>query len=354
MSRSVLLLLALLVGCSPDTVPRSPQSIVDPIDAILPLAISSTRAYFMWGDSAQISATVEGLDSAQLTCEWSASCGRISGRGSQVLYIAPDSVATVEIQAIATDRRSRRYVGLFQAPIHRQFVIIKADDFVFSPYVASGIAPGWEAFLTYIQNRELKACVGIVGGRIRFGHDAYFATLRAIHDSGIIEYFNHGWDHRLNFEDERGQLCSEFRNTSYEQQTTHLQATQKLVREKMNIVLRGFGAPGNAFDATTRRVINEAEEIEYWLFGDRECDKIVLGRYAEIEDPVGIPNQEKFRATYTPGREYLVYQIHPWFWTEEQLAEFSRCIDDLVSEQVTFILASEYCELCRARVASSR
>jgi len=354
MLRSALLLLVLVLGCSADTPPRSARTIVDPSDAILTLTVSSTRAYFMGGDSAWISAAVEGIERSRLTCEWSASCGRICGQGSQVLYIAPDSVATVDICVTATDKNSRRYEGRFRAPIHRQFVIIKADDFVYSPYEVSGIAPGWGAFLTYIQERNLKACVGIIGGRIRLGHDDYFATLRDLQVRGIVEYFNHGWDHLLDFEGEDGKLCSEFRNTSYERQTTHLQATQRLVWEKMNIVLRGFGAPGNAFDATTRRVINEAEDIEYWFFGDRESDKIVLQRYAEIEDPVGIPNYEKFRATYTTQREYLVYQIHPWFWTEDKLAEFSRCIDDLVSAQVTFILASEYCELYRPRVTCSR
>jgi peptidoglycan/xylan/chitin deacetylase (PgdA/CDA1 family) len=190
--------------------------------------------------------------------------------------------------------------------------------------------------------------VGAIGERMFGGTSAYYRGLAALVSTGRIEFFNHGWNHAINATREDGSVYCEFRDTPYEYQHAHFLATQRLLRKEAGIVLRGFGAPGNAHDEVTRRVIDEAGDTAYWFFAAGPSQKTILRRVADIEDKRNLPDYDTFVATYKPGAEYIVYQLHPWFWDETLLAEFVRCVDDLIAMGVTFVLPGEYVAMVNA------
>ncbi|MBP6875266.1 MAG: polysaccharide deacetylase family protein [Candidatus Eisenbacteria bacterium] len=315
------------------------------------LELHCSRSYLVRGDSVQVS-VLYGVGRSlapELRFAWSATFGQVVGQGSSVSYVAPDTAATVIIRVTIHEVGSLHDpVRQLAIPVFRQIIILKADDFVFSPYEPSGFTPGWAMFIDYIRAQGLKASIGIPGQRIMAGHDEFFAALGEMQASGVFEFFNHGWDHVLNQVDERSIPYSEFWHTSYEQQLEHLRATQDLLARRAGIVLRGFGAPGNVFDSSTRRALDQVEEIEYWVFGSPPTRKLVLPYHPiKIEEICAQPDYEVFRSTYDPAVSCIVYQIHPWFWTHEQLSELARCVQDLQGMGVTFMLPGEYCTLNR-------
>ena len=115
-----------------------------------------------------------------------------------------------------------------------------------------------------------------------------------------------------------------------------------LSKEKLNITLKTFGAPGNAIDSTTILALQTFDEIKVWFFGLSGSANLVLGRSADMEYPTGKPNYNSFVQNYDPSKEYLVFQIHPNQWDEDQFDEFKKIISYLKDLQTTFILPYEY------------
>jgi hypothetical protein len=344
---SALLLWPLLSGCSETSAPVPGPRI----------ELVTSATFLMRGDSAEVRATLvcDGEDPpAGLAFAWSASCGRITGDGDHATFVAPETADTARIRVVVTAAGADRHAGELRLPVYRQIVILKADDFVYASGRATGIAPGWQLYLDYICSRRLATSVGVIGQRVDAGPAEFFVRLATLAQTHRVEFFNHGWTHAIGFVDDRGQLCSEFKNRPYEEQRDHLLATQSLMRERAGIVLRGFGAPGNAIDASTLRLIDGTDDIAYWLYGNPSSRKRVLSRVADIEDSHNLPDYATFLATYKPDAECIVYQIHPWFWTDALLAEFAKCVDDLVAAGVTFMLPGEYCALTAVPVGADQ
>lgn len=335
------ILLPWLPGCSEIEAPAPTREVI----------VIAEEATIMRGDSLTVSAELidtRGSDLAAGAYQWSVDGGSVIGEGATITFVAPDSVGTVSLHVTVVDGAGNRHEGLLTISVHGQFVILKADDLVYEPGRPDGVPAGWRLFFDYIESHDLRASAGAIGQRMEQGGDEYFASLRALRKRGRVEFFNHGWSHEINVTGPDGVVRSEFRGTPYERQRDHLQATQALLRRRAGITLRGFGAPGNAIDETTARVVSECPELTYWFYGLPGSGKAVLPRLAEMEDRQNRISYEVFRATYRADVECLVYQIHPWFWTETQLAEFARCIDDLRAMGVTFILPTRYLDLERA------
>ncbi len=342
-----LLLVPLLGGCSQTCAPELGPRV----------EVVASAPFLMHGDSTQVRATfICGGENppAGLVYAWSASCGRIAGEGDHVTFVAPETADTARIRVIVTEASADRHAGELRLPVFRQIVILKADDFVYESGRATGIPAGWQLYFDYICVHRLATSVGVIGHRVAEAPPEFFPRLVALTQTGRIEFFNHGWTHAIGFLNDRGEICSEFFNRPYEEQRDHLRATQSMMRERSGIVLHGFGAPGNAIDASTLRLIDETDDIVYWLYGDSTSRKQVLRRVADIENDHNVPDYATFVATYKPDAECIVYQVHPWFWTAARLAEFAKCIDDLVAAGVTFMLPSEYCALKVAAGSADR
>jgi len=230
--------------------------------------------------------------------------------------------------------------------VYKQFVILKADDIIFSD---SLISPRWIKYFKYSVENNIKSGIGIIGNSLEKGNNDYYDYLKTLIKSNYFEIWNHGYNHVLGVKKEDGSLYSEFRNSGYEYQKHEIEMTQSLCKKYLNYTPKAFGAPGNAIDETTTKVIDENPDIKIWLFGKKETKKLCINRIAEIEFPYGHPIYDKFVNNYLPDEKLLTFQIHPKMWDDEKFDIFNRIIEYLETQKVTFLTPSEYYFLVSAR-----
>lgn len=226
---------------------------------------------------------------------------------------------------------------------NKQIVIIKADDLRFDNQ--NVVSDKWHRFFNYIENKNLKADIGVIGNSLAIGNNYYISYLKYLAKSENFELWNHGYLHLLNGKNDDGDKYHEFWNTSYQYQKEHLLLTQNMAKEKLEITFHGFGAPGNNIDSNTIKAIEDVPELKVWYFGNKSSEKFVLSVGAKIEDPTGKPNYEKFISDQRVNDDVLTLQIHPNQWSEKDFEEFQRIIDFLIDKEVTFLNGFEYYQL---------
>ncbi len=225
-----------------------------------------------------------------------------------------------------------------------QFVIIKADDVRFDK--DNVISPRWQRFIDYIENKKIKAGLGIIGDSFEEGGEEYYSLLKDIHKGGHIEFWNHGYDHHSNYTDKnRKSTFWEFRNTPYERQLEHITKTQDLAEEKLGITLHTFAAPHNKVDENTLKILEGIGELKVWLYGNPSFSKLNLGYTVQTEFPTHNPHYEKFVDNYKADLECIILQVHPNSWGDERFAQFEKIIEFLIGKGVTFVKPYEYYEI---------
>ncbi len=256
------------------------------------------------------------------------------------MYSAPDSVGEAIIELEIFNEADIISKHTFNVSIFRQLIILKADDLIFDDKKI--ISDNWTRFLHYVVSDKIKSSVGLIVNSLETEDERYTHLLKYLNRTGVIELWNHGYDHMLGAQHLDGELYDEFRNSSLEFQKEQLRKSQTLAAEKLNITLHTFGAPGNAIDSTTILALDAFDEIKVWFFGLSGSSKLVLGRSADIEYPTGKPDYNSFVQNYDSSKEYLVFQIHPNQWDENQFNEFKKIISYLKDQHSTFILPFEY------------
>ena len=296
-------------------------------------------------NSTHVSVRVDTDDKSEFTYEWTTTIGSIEGTGNEIKYTAPDSVGSAMITVTIRDESGNPvYRESVSMSIYKQFVILKADDLVDDG--DNVISPRWQTFIDYVEERNIKASIGIIGYSLEGENDEYFSLIRTHYNRGNIEFWNHGYNHLSNAVNEDGEIYHEFWNSPYEYQKEHLLRTQTLFKKKLNITSHTFGAPGNAVDSNTVRAIEEIDDIEVWLFGDTCSTKFALERPdTDIEYPTYNPDYQQFLNHYDSERDYLVLQMHPNSWDNKQFDQFKQVIEFLIQEDVTFITPFEYYQL---------
>jgi len=223
------------------------------------------------------------------------------------------------------------------------FIMIKVDDL---KSVRGKVHPLWKKLVDFLKERKIKAGIGIICDSLEGDSPEYFKWIRDQQASGLIEFWNHGYDHKEWTEGDK--KLQEFKGTSYEHQKQHLTRANQLAREKLGFPFQSFGAPFNATDQNTVKALAEDPDIKIWLYGDLKNPggKIVLDRVGSvnIENPTFLPSLEKFMAGYAkyPDREFFVIQGHPAHWTEERFQQFVKIIDFLTAEKAVFTTPSDY------------
>lgn len=294
-------------------------------------------------ESTEIEINQSNFDSVDVTVTWFADTGMIVGYGTTAIFIAPSEPCTALVYAYVSDNYNNSKIDSINIIIYKQLIILKADDLIFNEgYI---IPLGFQKFIDYIENKKINASIGIIGNSLETDNDKYYTILREIADDGSIEFWNHGFNHKLNGTNSNGETYHEFWNTPYDYQNEHLEKTQALSREKLGITLRAFGAPGNNHDEVTLDVINENDEIKVWFYGNPETNKLVLERHYNIEFPTAYPDYEKFVNNYPADEEYLALQIHPKFWDDEQFNQFELIIEFLMTQKVAFIAPYQFYRL---------
>jgi peptidoglycan/xylan/chitin deacetylase (PgdA/CDA1 family) len=229
-------------------------------------------------------------------------------------------------------------------------IIIKADDL----RVHKGkIHPQWVQFIDYIKESGIKASIGIICDSLEGDNPEYVQSIKDLQASGQFEFWQHGYDHKEWQEGEK--KVFEFQGATYDHQKKNFARANELAKEKLGFAFRTFGAPFNATDAETLKVLEEDGDIRVWLYGkpfgdkDSSAKKIVLDRLwdVNIENPLFVPNSQKFIEGYKkhPDRDYFVIQGHPSRWSEPgRFEEFKKIVEFLKGEGAIFITPHEYGE----------
>jgi len=223
------------------------------------------------------------------------------------------------------------------------YIMIKIDDLKSNK---GKVHPLWKKVVDYLKSRNIKAGIGIICDSLEDDSPEYFQWIKDQRASGLIEFWNHGYDHKE--WEENGKKVQEFKGPSYEQQKKHLLRCNELAKQKLGFTLPAFGAPFNATDENTVKALSEDPDTTIWLYGDLKnpAGKIVLDRVGSvnIENPTFLPSLEKFMQGYAkyPQRDFFVIQGHPTHWTDERFQQFVQIIDFLVKENAIFTTPSEY------------
>ncbi len=222
------------------------------------------------------------------------------------------------------------------------YVILKLDD------VTNG-TPQWRRTLDYLRSKNIKSAAGIICNSLESGKQAYYDWLKEVQQSGLVEFWLHGYDHKQWKED--GKDVWEFSGPSFEQQKEHIEKSQQLAKQILGAPFAAFGAPFNKTDAATVKALAADPDIKVVLYGDPKNaedlpNALILDRTEmNIEAPLFVPNSQKVKHDYevmAGTRDCFVIQGHPNQWTDERFAEFQKLVEYLQLQGVVFTTPSEY------------
>lgn len=228
-------------------------------------------------------------------------------------------------------------------------VVIKADDLTDEK---GGIAPNWRRFSDFVTERRMRVGIGIITRSLEGEKPDYFDWITHLHATGLVEFWNHGYDHKR-WRDDQGVRRWEFSGTDESHQKAHLGKGQTLARDKLGITFRTFGAPFNETDATTLRVLAREPDLRVWLYGDPQKappNVFVARRPGRLPmEPVALkPDFAAFVAAFEERQAanlpYLVLQGHPPYWGDAEFAEFVRIVDYLEGKGAMFVTPLELAE----------
>jgi peptidoglycan/xylan/chitin deacetylase (PgdA/CDA1 family) len=231
---------------------------------------------------------------------------------------------------------------VFSAP--QRIAIIKADD-------VQGSHPKWERCFKIADEMGIKVSAGIICDSIEKQGKDYADWLKKWSDSGKVEFWNHGWDHKR--WDEKGEMKSEFGGSGYDHQIEHLNKSQDAFKAAIGRDFTTFGSPYNAMDKDTATALNRISGLKLIFcnpgapLSKEMKDKILLPMTLRGEhDGTGKPNFEKFKADYekkdNPKLSFAAIQFHPLAFSEKGFKDYAAILDFLKSEGWTFMLPSEY------------
>lgn len=140
------------------------------------------------------------------------------------------------------------------------------------------------------------------------------------------------------------QTTWEFSGTSYAFQKAHFDSATNVVKNKLGVQMRTFGAPYNQIDATLIQVLSENPNYKVLLLGELSpvSGQINLTNRVFIESATGVPDFNYFLASWYSKKalytDYMVMQGHPFDWTTPaKMTEFSNILSYLIaSDSVVF------------------
>ncbi|CAN5795008.1 hypothetical protein BH09VER1_BH09VER1_19400 [soil metagenome] len=222
-------------------------------------------------------------------------------------------------------------------------IILKLDDL-------TRVSPNFNRVLDFLKSRNIHASVGIIANSLEGNKEPYFAWIKERNESGLVEFWFHGYDHKM-WKDASGKDLQEFKGVPYEQQKEHFVESQALAKEKLGFAFRTFGSPFNGSDEATLKVISEDPDMKIFLYGlptqaSAAPNVMIMDRTPmNIENPTFVPNTERVvhdLQALGGKREFFVIQGHPDQWDEPRMAEFGKMIDYLTSQGVIFATPYEY------------
>ncbi len=226
----------------------------------------------------------------------------------------------------------------------QRIAIVKTDDI-------TAENAKWDRCFKIANDKGIKVSAGIITESFQKQGPDYVQWLRKWDATGMVEFWNHGWDHKRWTED--GKEKSEFRSSGYDHQIEHLQKAQAAYKNALGKDLTAFGSPFNAMDEDTAKALNKITELKliFCVPGAAATKtltgKILLPMHLRGEhDGTGKPNFEKFKEDYAkkdrPDLTFAAIQFHPLGFSEQGFQDYAAILDFLKSEGWTFMLPSEY------------
>lgn len=224
----------------------------------------------------------------------------------------------------------------------RKIAIIKADD-------VSAATPCWKRFFAISQDRGVKVSAGIICNSLSGAPKNYSDWLRTLDQSGQVEFWNHGWDHKRWTKDKETEI-REFDGSGHAHQKRHFDDAQAAMKRVFGKTPIAFGAPYNAVDGDTVRILNGDKNVRlYFGYQDKGVKHMILAPMIlrGEHDGTGKPNFSKFKAAYFKEKDidFTAIQFHPGIFSDKEFGEYTQILDFLLSEGWVFMLPSEYVSL---------
>lgn len=223
-----------------------------------------------------------------------------------------------------------------------QVIILKLDDVTAHKSASpSPVPPRWQRVTDFLKESGIEASYGIIGYSLEEDNQAYFDWIKNLHESGLIEFWNHGYGNRK-ATDKTGEF-----EGPLEEQKSALERTQALTKEKLSIALKAFGPHWSGTNEDTARALAGIPEITMWFYGPKDSDKYVFERVLTLENPTFVPDPARFKELYERvGRDKkcLALQGHPNAWDDKRWEGFVEIIGFLKSQGCVFMTPSEYVE----------
>ncbi|QTN31653.1 polysaccharide deacetylase family protein [Akkermansiaceae bacterium] len=232
-----------------------------------------------------------------------------------------------------------------------RIAIVKTDDV----RTANG---KWDRCFKIAHDKGIKVSAGIIADSLEKQGSAYHQWLRKWDATGMVEFWNHGWDHKR--WTEGGKNKSEFGGSGYAHQIKHLEKAQAAYKNALGKDFTVFGGPFNAMDQDTAKALGKIPELKLVFCNPGAPatmamrDRILLPMSLRGEhDGTGKPDFQKFKEDYakkdSPNLTFAAIQFHPTGFSEKGFKDYAAILDFLKSEGWTFMLPSEYAETKRKR-----
>lgn len=224
-------------------------------------------------------------------------------------------------------------------------IILKLDDLSdFAPELVR-----WTLVAELLESRRVAFSAGLICNSLEKPSAAFLDWIGKRRQGGQVEFWFHGYDHRMWTED--GRTLREFSGPAFERQQDAFTRSASLAHECLGMTFTSFGVPFNMYDDATVRVMASDPTIRIWLYGRADLAArlprtlVLPATGLSIEAPTFEPNPAKFTVDYerlaTPGSVHVI-QGHPGKWNAERLAAFTAIIDFLGQRNVVFMTPVAY------------
>lgn len=212
-------------------------------------------------------------------------------------------------------------------------IVFKFDDF-FSPNAKV------RRIDRFIRIFRVKITWGIIGKAAEQWSNGDVLWAKRALASGCYHFWNHGYTHE----------SGEFSTLSPAEAVSHIKRTENVVRDLLGVEMQTFGAPCNAFSASTARAVRECAAIRYWFFGDKSFDGCLM-RGADMEWPCGNPSLLKcLRSVRECHLPYVVLQGHPNGWGFSRRVTFYLLVIVFRLKGYTFCFPNEVIDTDKEQV----
>jgi peptidoglycan/xylan/chitin deacetylase (PgdA/CDA1 family) len=258
-----------------------------------------------------------------------------AGQGHPIPPFDPERVKALEQDVAANPYRGK-------TPPR---IVLKLDDL--GPAKNGKIPANWLRVADYAKAHKIKVSMGIISSGMAAEAPEFFQWVKDRNAEGSIEFWNHGWDHGSRQDGVGGRIIQEFNGETYDYQKKHMTDANQLAREKLGFAFVSFGAPFNATDANTIKVLTEDTDIKVWIYGDvkNPAGKVVLTRDTiAIEYPTMLPSYADFLEAYAHNRGggLHIMQGHAGAWGDDRWEQFVKIVDFLIAQKAEFLMPRDF------------